>query len=101
MRKNLGVNMNDTKKREAWLRELKALRNELLSKKESSESRATVASSYPQAGRSYQKSTSGLASKMYEADKKQSAKIQVLMLALLTFLFETIFFVGSYFLFRK
>ncbi len=87
--------MNDTKRREAWLQELKRLRSELLQKKEES----NQASSYSR-GKSYQKASSGLASKMYERDK-ESAKIQVLMLAFITFIFETLFFVGSYFLFRK
>lgn len=88
----------DYKKREAWLQELKALRKELLTKKEDHSDKTTSFSKSP---RQYQKSTPGFASKMYESDKGQSAKIQVLMLAVLTFLFETIFFVGSYFLFRK
>lgn len=87
--------MNDTKRREAWLQELKRLRSELLQKKEGN----NQTPSYSR-GKSYQKAGSGLASKMYERDK-ESAKIQVLMLALITFIFETIFFVGSYFLFRK
>lgn len=98
MRKNLGVNMNDTKKREAWLQELKALRKELVEKQGGIQDRS-IPSAYPRVGKTYQKSSAGLASKMYETDKKQAAKVQVFMLALLTFLFETLFFVGSYFLF--
>lgn len=88
--------MDDSKKREAWLQELKQLRQELLDKS----SKSNSSSAYPKPGKSYQKSTPGLASKMYD-DKKQAAKVQVLMLALLTFLFETLFFVGSYFIFSK
>lgn len=88
----------DYKKREAWLQELKALRKELMEKKENPSDKTTT---FSKGSRQYQKSTPGFASKMYERDKGQSAKIQVLMLALLTFLFETIFFVGSCFLFRK
>lgn len=103
MKKNLGVNMNDTKRREAWLQELKNLKKELLTKKETISNDNNATASYPSASHSktFQKSVSGIASKMYESDQKNSAKIQVLMLAFLTFLFETLFFIGSYFLFRK
>ena len=100
MKRNLGVKMNDTKKREAWLQELKKLKKELLSKKAEA-SNNTASSAYPTVSKTYQKAVPGIASKMYESDKKQSAKVQVLMLAFLTFLFETLFFIGSYFLFRK
>lgn len=100
MRKNSGVSMNDTKRREAWLQELKNLRKELLAKKEV-DSNSSTPSAYPGASKTFQKSVSGIASKMYESDRKNSAKIQVLMLAFLTFLFETLFFIGSYFLFKK
>lgn len=100
MRKNSGVSMNDTKRREAWLQELKNLRKELLAKKEV-DSNSNTPSAYPGASKTFQKSVSGIASKMYESDRKNSAKIQVLMLAFLTFLFETLFFIGSYFLFKK
>lgn len=91
--------MNDMKRREAWLRELKALRQELVSKNRKDNTQ--IPSAYPGGTRTYQKATSGLASKMYESDRKQSAKIQVMMLAFLTFIFETLFFIGSYFLFKK
>lgn len=100
MRKNSGVKMNDTKRREAWLQELKSLRKELLSKKGEA-SNNNISSAYPGASKTYQKSVPGIASKMYEGERKESAKIQVLMLAFLTFVFETLFFIGSYFLFRK
>lgn len=99
MRKNLGVNMNDTKKRELWLQELKQLKTELL-QKNGAVSNQTFPSPY-KASKTYQKSTSGLASKMYEKDQKEAAKIQVFMLALVTFIFETLFFVGSYLLFKR
>lgn len=92
--------MNDTKRREAWLQELKALRRELLAKK-GLHSNNDISSAYPGTSKTFQKSVPGIASKMYESDRKNSAKIQVLMLAFLTFLFETLFFIGSYFLFRK
>lgn len=92
--------MNDSKKREAWLQELKNLRKELLSRK-GTISNDNVPSSYSSASKTFQKSIPGIASKMYENDKKNEAKIQVLMLAFLTFIFETLFFIGSYFLFRK
>lgn len=88
--------MNDTNKREAWLQELKKLKRELLEKKEN----ANESNSSYTPGKTYQKSTSGLASKMYEKDSKQSAHIQVLMLALLTFFFETIFIILCYLIFR-
>ncbi len=89
--------MEDTKKREAWLQELKMLRKELLEKKEENQN---TSSSSNLLGKTYQKSVSSIASKMYERDK-ESAKVQVLMLALLTFLFETVFLVGSYLIFHK
>lgn len=100
MKKNLGVNMNDTKRREAWLQELKNLRRELLAKKKIS-SNNNISSAYPGSSKTFQKSVPGIASKMYESDRRDAAKVQVLMLAFLTFLFETLFFIGSYFLFRK
>lgn len=99
MRKNLGVHMTDSSKREAWLQELKELRKELVTKAEPLKN-----SSAPQTSqkgeRSYQKSIPGLMSKMYESNK-ESAKVQILMLALITFVFETLFFLGSYLLFHK
>ncbi len=91
--------MNDTKRREAWLQELKKLREELLAKRGIPSS--NIPSTYTGTSKTFQKSISGIASKMYESDRRESAKIQVLMLAFLTFLFETLFFIGSYFLFRK
>ena len=96
----MGVNMNDTKRREAWLQELKSLRKELLAKK-GLNSNNNISSAYPGASKTFQKSLPGMASKMYEGDRRESAKVQVLMLAFLTFLFESLFFIGSYFLFRK
>ncbi|MCI9233289.1 MAG: hypothetical protein HFH08_01675 [Bacilli bacterium] len=92
--------MNDTKRREAWLRELKELRKQLLSKNEVV-SNDNVPTSYSNSPKTFQKSVPGMASKMYESDRKNAAKIQVLMLAFLTFIFEILFFIGSYFLFKK
>lgn len=83
--------MRDVERREAWLKELKELRRELLEKKEGNTNTK---------GKTFQKSTNSIASKMYSDNKNESAKIQVLMLALLTLLFETIFFVGSYLIFK-
>lgn len=83
--------MNDTKKREAWLQELKMLRKELLKKENPS--------NFSKSSKTLQKSVPGLASKMYK-NTKESAKIQVLMLAFLTFVFESLFFLISYILFR-
>lgn len=99
MKKNLGVNMNDTKKRELWLQELKKLKTELLQK--NGEIPNQGFSSPYKASKTYQKNIPGLSSKMFEKDQKESAKIQVFMLALITFIFETLFFVGSYLLFKK
>lgn len=83
--------MRDVEKREAWLKELKELRRELLEKKE-----GTTKGN----GKTFQKSSNSIASKMYTDNKNETAKVQILMLALLTLLFETLFFVGSYLLFR-
>lgn len=99
MRKNLGVKMTDSNKREAWLQELKELRKELVDKAGVIKGTPTVQTNQ-KSGKSYQKSVSGLMSKMYESNK-ESAKVQILMLALITFVFETLFFLGSYLLFHK
>lgn len=88
--------MSNEVKREAWLQELKRLRKQLIeTTKETKDHSATSNSK----AKMFVKTNGGLESKMY--DDKQAAKVRVLMLALITFLFETLFFIGSYLLFRK
>ena len=76
---------------------IKNVKKRIIRKKEENQN---TSSSSNLLGKTYQKSVSSIASKMYERDK-ESAKVQVLMLALLTFLFETVFLVGSYLIFHK